>query len=124
MTTHGMLQIAIYFTALIASAFPLGRYMARVYSGEAVFLSGLAGPLERGIYRCCRIDREQEMTWKAYAGGLLIFNLTGCLAVYLLQRFQGFLPAPGDRFVREPLQKQPTGSDLYPAFHPSSEIAP
>jgi potassium-transporting ATPase potassium-binding subunit len=92
MTANGILQIALYFIALIAAAVPLGRYMARVYEGEAVFLSKLAGPVEQWIYRCCRINGSQEMTWKAYAGGLLMFNLTGCLAVYLLQRFQGFLP--------------------------------
>ncbi|MHB9097929.1 MAG: potassium-transporting ATPase subunit KdpA [Syntrophales bacterium] len=92
MTPNGILQIALYFTVLIAAAVPLGRYMARVYAGEPVFISSLAGPLERLIYRFCRINREEEMTWKAYAGGLLIFNLIGCLAVYLLQRFQGFLP--------------------------------
>jgi K+-transporting ATPase ATPase A chain len=92
MTANGILQVALYFIALIAAAVPLGRYMARVYAGEPFFLSRLAGPLERWIYRCCRIDREQEMNWKAYAGGLLIFNLTGCLAVYMMQRLQGFLP--------------------------------
>jgi K+-transporting ATPase ATPase A chain len=92
MTANGILQVALYFIALIAAAVPLGCYMARVYAGETVFLSRLIGSLERWIYQCCRIDREQEMTWKAYAGGLLIFNLTGCLAVYLLQRLQGFLP--------------------------------
>jgi K+-transporting ATPase ATPase A chain len=92
MTANGILQIALYFIALVAAAVPLGRYMAKVYAGETVFLSRLVSPLERWIYRCCRIDAEQEMTWKAYAGGLLIFNLTGCLAAYLLQRFQGFLP--------------------------------
>jgi potassium-transporting ATPase potassium-binding subunit len=92
MTANGILQVVIYFTVLIAAAVPLGRYMARIYSGEAVFLSRIASPLERGIYRCCRIDAEQEMTWKTYAGGLLIFSLTGCLAVYLLQRLQGLLP--------------------------------
>jgi K+-transporting ATPase ATPase A chain len=92
MTTNGLLQVALYFIALIVAAIPLGNYMAKVYSGEPAFLSRLAGPLERWIYRCCRIDATQEMTWKAYAGGLLIFNLTGCLAVYLLQRLQGFLP--------------------------------
>ncbi len=102
MTANGMLQIALYFIALIAAAVPLGRYMARVYSGEAVFLSRLAGPLERWIYRCCRIDQEQEMTWKAYAGGLLIFNLAGFLAVYLLQRLQGFLPLNPHGFAAVP----------------------
>ncbi len=92
MTPNGMLQVALYFTVLISAVVPLGRYMARVYAGEPVFLSRLAGPVERLIYRCCRIDREQEMGWKAYAGGLLVFNLTGWLALYLLQRLQGFLP--------------------------------
>jgi potassium-transporting ATPase potassium-binding subunit len=92
MTADGIFQIMLYFIALIAAAVPLGRYMAGVYAGETVFLSRLAGPLEKWIYRCCRIDAEQEMSWKAYAGGLLIFSLTGFLAVYLLQRLQGFLP--------------------------------
>jgi potassium-transporting ATPase potassium-binding subunit len=98
MTPNGILQIGLYFIALIAAARPLGHYMARVYAGEPVFLNRLAGPLERLIYRYCRINREEEMTWKAYAGGLLIFNLTGCLALYLLQRLQGFLPLNSNGF--------------------------
>jgi K+-transporting ATPase ATPase A chain len=76
--------------------------MAKVYSGEPVFLSRLAGPLERLIYRCCRIDAEQEMSWKTYAGGLIIFNLVGCLSTYLLQRFQGFLPLNPQGFPAVP----------------------
>ncbi|MCK9363700.1 MAG: potassium-transporting ATPase subunit KdpA [Syntrophales bacterium] len=92
MTPQGIFQIGLYFVVLIAAAIPLGHYMAKVYAGEPVFLSRLAGPLERLIYRCCRIDPEEEMNWKAYAGGLLIFSLAGWLAVYLLQRLQGSLP--------------------------------
>ena len=56
MTASGVLQIAFYFTVLAAAAVPLGRYMARVYQGETVFLSRLLSPLERWIYACCRID--------------------------------------------------------------------
>jgi K+-transporting ATPase ATPase A chain len=92
MTPSGILQIGLYFIVLIATAIPLGHYMARVYTGKPVFLSRLAGPLERLIYRVSRIDREEEMTWKVYAVGLLIINLAGFFAVYLLQRLQGFLP--------------------------------
>jgi K+-transporting ATPase ATPase A chain len=102
MTTNGLLQIALYFIVLIAAAIPLGNYMAKVYSGEPVFLRRLAGPLERRIYRCCRIDAQQDMSWKTYAGGLLIFNLAGCLFVYLLQRFQGFLPLNPQGFPAVP----------------------
>ncbi|HAR99460.1 MAG TPA: potassium-transporting ATPase subunit KdpA [Syntrophus sp. (in: bacteria)] len=92
MTAHGIFQITTYFIALIAVAIPLGRYMARVYQGEPVFLNRMAGPLEKWIYRHCRINADEEMTWKAYAGRLVIFSLMGCLVVYLLQRLQGFLP--------------------------------
>jgi potassium-transporting ATPase potassium-binding subunit len=92
MTPNGILQIGLYFIALIAAAIPLGRYMAKVYAGEPVFLRRFAGPVESLIYRCCMVNREEEMPWKTYAGGLMIFNLTGCLTVYLLQRLQGFLP--------------------------------
>jgi K+-transporting ATPase ATPase A chain len=102
MTTNGLLQVALYFIALIAAAIPLGNYMAKVYSGKPVFLSWLASPVEKCIYRCCRIDAEQDMSWKAYAGGLLSFNLLGCLAVYLLQRLQGFLPLNPNGFPAVP----------------------
>jgi len=102
MTANGLLQVALYFIVLIAAAIPLGNYMARVYSGKPVFLSRLAGPLERWIYRCCRIDAEQEMSSRTYAGGLLIFNLAGCLSAYLLQRFQGFLPLNPEGFSAVP----------------------
>ncbi len=103
MTPNGILQTVLYFVLLSAAAMPLGRYMARVYAGKPVFLNRLAGPLERAIYRCCRIDREEEMTWKVYAGGLLAFNLLGFLAVCLLQRLQGFLPFNPREFSAVPL---------------------
>ncbi len=55
------------FTGLIAvlmvTAMPLGRYMARVYGdeskapGDRFFL-----PIERLIYRLCRVDPAREQT--------------------------------------------------------------
>jgi potassium-transporting ATPase potassium-binding subunit len=92
MTANGILQIVLYFGLLFAAAIPLGYYMSRVYEGEKVFLSKIALPLEKLIYRCCRINSEEEMTWKEYSGGLLIFNLAGFLLLFLLQQFQGLLP--------------------------------
>ena len=92
MTANGIFQIAFYFGVLFAAAVPLGHYMARVYTGEKVFIISILRPLEYFVYRCCRIDPEEEMTWKTYAGGLLIFNLAGLLVLYLLQQFQWFLP--------------------------------
>src|SRR5512145_1376102 len=55
-------------------------------------LDRLLGPLERGIYRVCGIRPREQMTWKRYALAMLAFNALGLLAVYALQRLQGWLP--------------------------------
>ena len=46
----------------------LGGYMARVFTGERVFLSPVLGPLERLTYRVLRVDPAVSQGWKAYAG--------------------------------------------------------
>ncbi len=92
MTVNGITQIAVYFAVLLAAAVPLGNYMAKVYSGSPVIISRIVLPLERWIYRVCRIDKDHEMTWKEYATGTIIFSVTGWIFVYLLQRCQALLP--------------------------------
>jgi K+-transporting ATPase ATPase A chain len=67
--------------------------MARVYEGNAPIIAGrVFGPVERLIYRLLCIDAKEEMRWQSYALAVLIFNLAGLVAVYLLQRLQGLLP--------------------------------
>ena len=66
--------------------------MARVYSGERTFLHPVLAPVERLFYRAAAVKPDAEMTWKTYAVALLVFNLLGFLAVYVLQRLQGILP--------------------------------
>jgi K+-transporting ATPase ATPase A chain len=92
MSGMGVLQIALYFAVLTALAWPLGRFMARVYQGEQTFLSPVLGPVEKILYRLAGVNAEDDMGWKRYAVAVLIFNLLGALAVYALQRLQGFLP--------------------------------
>ena len=88
MTFTGWLTIVLFAVVLTALALPLGRYMARVYAGERVFLSPLfAGP-ERLLYRVLRVDPEQPQDWKAYAKSLLVFSLAGWLLLYLILRTQ------------------------------------
>lgn len=92
MTINGVLQIGIFFLALFVLVKPFGAYMARVYSGERVFLERILGPVERWIYRLAGIDPSQEMNWKTYAIAMLLFNAAGMLFLYALQRLQGVLP--------------------------------
>jgi K+-transporting ATPase ATPase A chain len=91
MTANGVLQIVFYLVVLLAAAWPLGLFMARVYAGQPHFLSWLGG-LERGIYRLAGIDPRDEMTWRQYAVAMLAFNILGLLFVYGLQRTQHVLP--------------------------------
>ncbi len=85
-------QVALYLGVLLALAKPMGYYMARVYEGKLpVFVRWLA-PAENLFYRLCGVDSKQEMRWTQYAMGVLWFSLLGVLAVYALQRLQGWLP--------------------------------
>jgi potassium-transporting ATPase potassium-binding subunit len=92
MTLNGWLQLILYFVVLIALVKPLGAFMARVYEGESTFLNRIIGPIERLIYRLSGVNPQAEMNWKTYALAMLLFNLFGLIAVYLLQRVQGALP--------------------------------
>lgn len=87
-----ILQIMVYTVILVALAIPLGKYMAKVFSGEKVFLSPIIRPIEKFLYKLLKIDEEKGMTWKLYAGSVLMFNLLGFLGVYLLQVLQKYLP--------------------------------
>ncbi len=88
MTFTGWLTIVLFAVILTALAFPFGGYMAKVYTGERVFLSPIfAGP-ERFLYRVLRVDPKREQDWKAYAKSLIIFSLAGWLFLYLVLRTQ------------------------------------
>ncbi|RPJ42848.1 MAG: potassium-transporting ATPase subunit A, partial [Chloroflexi bacterium] len=92
MTLNGWLQIIAYFAALLLLVKPLGLYMARVYQGERTFLTPVAAPLEKLIYRLSGVNPKDEMDWKVYAAAVLLFSLVGFVFLYALQRVQGFLP--------------------------------
>ncbi len=92
MTIVGWLQAALVFALVCALVKPLGAYMARVFSGERVFLSPVLAPVERGLYRLCRINAEREMGWKTYAFAVVAFSLVSLIYLYVLLRVQAFLP--------------------------------
>jgi K+-transporting ATPase ATPase A chain len=92
MTGNGLLQVGLYLVILLAMVKPLGGYMARVYQGEPILLRRLLGPVERLTYRLGGVREGAEMDWKTYAAAMLLFNLAGLLALYVLQRLQGVLP--------------------------------
>ena len=92
MTIYGWLQAAIYFVLLVALTKPLGLYLARVFSGERTFLSPVLAPIEKLLYRICRIDPAREMTAVNYLFALFAFSAVGLTWLYVVLRTQKFLP--------------------------------
>jgi potassium-transporting ATPase potassium-binding subunit len=94
MTFAGWFTIFAFVLVLSALAFPLGTYMAGVYTGERVFLSPIfAGP-ERFLLRILHVDTERQQDWKAYAKSLIIFSLAGWLFLYFVLRTQNAFFVP------------------------------
>jgi K+-transporting ATPase ATPase A chain len=87
-TFAGWLTIILFVLVLSALALPIGGYMAKVYTGERVFLSPIFGGPERLLYRVLRVDEGREQDWKAYAKSLIIFSLAGWLLLYAILRTQ------------------------------------
>ena len=96
MTPQGWLQIGLYLVVLLVLAKPLGEYMARVYLGERTALDVVLGPVERMCYRLAGLRERSDMDWKRYARAFVLFHVVGTLALYLLQRAQGWLPLNPD----------------------------
>ncbi len=94
MTFAGWLTIVLFAVILTAAAFPLGQYMASVYTGKRVFLTPVLAMPERLLYKVLRVDPEHEQDWKAYAKSLLIFSLAGWLLLYLILRTQNAFFVP------------------------------
>jgi K+-transporting ATPase ATPase A chain len=92
MTASGWFQVAFYLVVLLVLAKPLGSFMARVYQGEPTVLGRFLRPVERLCYRVMGVRPDDEMDWKRYSWGFLLFSLLSTVAVYLILRAQGFLP--------------------------------
>lgn len=90
--TNDIMMFAFYIVVLLLLALPLGKYMAKVFSQEKTIFDFVLKPIEKVIYRITGVKETEEMNWKQYAVGLLIFNSFGMILVYLIQVWQDVLP--------------------------------
>ena len=92
MTLNGWLQIALFITAVLLLARPMGTYMTAVFERRRTFLDPVLGPCERLLYRVTGVSPDEEMRWTQYATAMLIFSAATLLLTYVVQRLQGHLP--------------------------------
>lgn len=88
MTGTGWLQILLILALILATAVPLGRYLAAILTGRTRWLA----PVEGGLYRLAGVDPKQEMGWRGYTAALIILNAAHFALLYLMLRFQQYLP--------------------------------
>ena len=89
------LGVILQWVALVVLCYPLGRYIAKVYRGERTWLDFMA-PLERGIYKVCSIDPDEDMDWKKFLKALLMVNLFWFFWGMVLLCCQSWLPLNPD----------------------------
>jgi K+-transporting ATPase ATPase A chain len=99
---QGWLQIGLFVAVLVAVVPLLGGYMARVYTGERVFLTRALGPVERLVYRLLRVDPARGQDWKAYARSLLVLSGLFWIVLYVILRSQTIHPANPQDFHSAP----------------------
>ena len=91
-----MIDVFLSYALVFLLAWPLGRYMARVFQAEHTWLDPILNPLERGLYGLIGTDPKRGMTWFGYARALLFSNLLVGVAAYFVFIFQGRLPLNPD----------------------------
>lgn len=87
--------IAMFVITLVL-AIPLGKYIARVFSGEKTFLDPLFGSLERSFFKASGIDASREMDWKQHLSALLAINFVWFFLSFFILSNQGWLPLNPD----------------------------
>lgn len=90
-----ILGVIVQMVLMVALAYPLGRYIARVYKGEKTFLDFMK-PVERFMYRVSGINPNQEMNWKQFLRAMLTVNLFWFVWAMVLLVAQGWLPLNPD----------------------------
>lgn len=90
-----LLGSGIQIILMLALSYPLGKHIAKVYKGEKSW-SDIFSPIENAIYRICKIDPTEEMSWKKFLGTLLTLNFFWFFWGMILLVSQNWLPLNPD----------------------------
>jgi K+-transporting ATPase ATPase A chain len=96
MTAAGWLQLLVLIGLLAVSTPLLGVYMAKLYGGGPAPGDRFFLPVERAVYRLCRVDPDREQRWTVYAYSLLAFSAVSGIVLYAQLRLQAHLPLNPD----------------------------
>ena len=92
MTIQGWAEIALTIGLAVALGWPLGIYMARVWTDQSTWLDPVMKPVEAVFYRLAGVDRTKGQGWVTYTLSFLAFSMAAFFFLYAILRLQGVLP--------------------------------
>jgi len=88
--------IIIMFIVTVVLAIPLGRYIGKVYSGDATWLDRIFNPLDKLFFKATGVNPLQPMNWKEHLVALLTINLVWFLVSMFVLMNMSWLPLNPD----------------------------
>lgn len=86
-----ILQIIIPLVIFILLVVPMGKYLYKVSTRKKAFGDVFFDAIDNFIYKVCRIDKSEEMTWKQYIISIIVVNGVMTILAYIILRTQGSL---------------------------------
>src|SRR5215510_1217591 len=85
----------LIFLLTVILAFPLGKYIAKVFAGQKTF-TDFMNPFERFIFKISGIDPKESMNWKQFLKAMLTINMLWLVYAFFMLIFQDKLPLNPD----------------------------
>jgi len=92
MNVQGWAEIALTIALAVGLGWPLGVYMARVWTWQSTWLDPVLRPVEAVFYKLSGIDKAKGQNWLSYCLAFLAFSAASFLFLYGILRLQGVLP--------------------------------
>ena len=90
-----ILGTILIFLATLLLAYPLGKYIAKVFEGEKN-ITNFLNPVERFFFRICGINPNESMNWKQFLKAMLTINMLWLVYAFFALIFQDKLPLNPD----------------------------
>ncbi len=90
-----LLGVVATFLLTVLLAYPLGKYIAKVFKGERT-ITDFLNPVERLIFRLSGIDPTKKMNWKEFLKAMLTINSLWFVYAFVMFLLQGRLPLNPD----------------------------
>lgn len=89
------LGISVTFIITLLIAIPLGKYLAKMFTGEKVWTDFMK-PLEKGIYKLSGINPNEAMNWKQFLKAMMTINILWLVYGFFVLMYQNKLPLNPD----------------------------